>query len=170
MTRAEVERAFTAHKDAVYRFAWRMAPGRLTTSRKRSFCGCSVDRSSLTRRAARCAACLLGVARNLALQHLRVQLTLGVDRRGASSARVRFEVRLKADTTRQFEIGELVGRACERCHRSSATSSSCRVRRTVAGGNRARRWTPMWARSRPGFIARAQTFVACLHRWVKEAC
>jgi sigma-70-like protein len=26
MTRAEVERAFTAHKDAVYRFAWRMAP------------------------------------------------------------------------------------------------------------------------------------------------
>ena len=70
MTRAEVERAFTAHKDAVYRFAWRMAPRRLTNAQEvflrllRGQVQFDEARGSLR-------GLLLGVARNLALQHLR---------------------------------------------------------------------------------------------------
>ena len=71
MTRAEVERAFTAHKDAVYRFAWRMAPEAADDIAQEVFLRLlhGQVRFDETRGALR--SLLLGVARNLALQHLR---------------------------------------------------------------------------------------------------
>jgi len=119
MTRAEVERAFTAHKDAVYRFAWRMAPEAADDIAQEVFLRLlhGQVRFDETRGALR--SLLLGVARNLALQHLRsnsrwesideeqfVASPLSEIRLAEASTRTR------ADTTGDsFEIGDLVGRA-----------------------------------------------------------
>ena len=111
MTGAEVERAFAAHKDAVYRFAWRMAPDAADDIAQDVFL--RLLRGQIQFDAARGSmrSFLLGVARNLALQHLRSNArwdSLDEDQFVASP----LEVRLKADsTTASFEIGELVGRA-----------------------------------------------------------
>lgn len=71
MTRAEVEATFDAHKDAVYRFAWRMAPEAAEDIVQDVFL--RLLRGDVRFEAARGSmrGLLLGVARNLALQRLR---------------------------------------------------------------------------------------------------
>ena len=71
MTRTEVERAFAAHKDAVYRFAWRFSPNAAEDITQDVFL--RLLRGEVRFDAARGSlrAFLLGVARNLALQRLR---------------------------------------------------------------------------------------------------
>ena len=71
MTRAEVERAFTAHRDAVYRFAWRMAPDAADDIAQEVFLRLLRGQIQFEEARGSLRAFLLGVARNLALQHLR---------------------------------------------------------------------------------------------------
>lgn len=71
MTRAEVERAFTAHKDAVYRFAWRMAPDAADEVAQDVFVRLLRGQIQFDERRGSLRSFLLAVARNLALQHLR---------------------------------------------------------------------------------------------------
>ena len=71
MTRAEVERAFTAHKDAVYRFAWRMAPDAADDIAQEVFLRLLRGQVQFDEARGALRGFLLGVARNLALQHLR---------------------------------------------------------------------------------------------------
>ena len=112
MTRAEVERAFTAHKDAVYRFAWRMAPGAADDIAQEVFLRLLRGQVQFDEARGSLRGLLLGVARNLALQHLRSNARWeSIDEEQFVASQL-FEVRLKADTTSDsFEIGEFVGRA-----------------------------------------------------------
>jgi len=103
MTRAEVERAFTAHKDAVYRFAWRMAPEAADDIAQEVFLRLLRGQVQFDEARGSLRSLLLGVARNLALQHLR------------SNARWELidEEQFVASPfpVDGFDIGELVGRA-----------------------------------------------------------
>lgn len=111
MTRAEVERAFTAHKDAVYRFAWRMAPDAADDIAQDVFVRLLRGQVQFDAARGSLRSFLLGVARNLALQHLRSNARWDSLDEEKFVARP-LEVRLKPDTTHAgFEIGELVGRA-----------------------------------------------------------
>jgi len=71
MTRAEVEQAFAAHKDAVYRFAWRMAPDAADDIAQDVFLRLLRGQIEFDATRGSLRSFLLGVARNLALQHLR---------------------------------------------------------------------------------------------------
>src|SRR5688500_5630130 len=103
MTRAEIERAFTVHKDAVYRFAWRMAPEAADDIAQEVFLRLLRGQVQLDDARGPMRGFLLGVARNLALQHLR------------SSARWESidEEQFVASPfpVDSFDTGELVGRA-----------------------------------------------------------
>ena len=103
MTRAEVERAFTAHKDAVYRFAWRMAPGAADDIAQEVFLRLLRGQAQFDDARGSLRSFLLGIARNLALQHLK------------SNARWELidEEQFVASPfpVDGFDIGELVGRA-----------------------------------------------------------
>src|SRR4029453_1766725 len=106
MTRAEVERAFTAHKDAVYRFAWRMAPGAADDIAQEVFLRLLRGQVQFDGARGSLRSLLLGVARNLALQHLRANSRWESIDEEQFVASPFFEVRLKADTTNDgFEIG-----------------------------------------------------------------
>jgi len=103
VTRTEVETAFAVHKDAVYRFAWRIAPAAADDIVQEVFL--RLLRGEVRFDAARgpLLAFLLGVARNLALQR--------------DSARTRWnpldEEQFVADPlpVDDLDVGELVGRA-----------------------------------------------------------
>ena len=103
MTRAEVERAFTAHKDAVYRFAWRMAPGAADDIAQEVFLRLLRGQAQFDEARGSLRGFLLGIARNLALQHLK--------------ANARWELIDEEQFVATpfpvdgFDIGELVGRA-----------------------------------------------------------
>jgi RNA polymerase sigma-70 factor (ECF subfamily) len=112
MTRAEVERAFTAHKDAVYRFAWRMAPEAADDIAQEVFLRLLRGQVHFDEARGSLRSFLLGVARNLALQHLRSNARWEPIDEEQFVASPLFAVRLKADTASDsFEIGEIVGRA-----------------------------------------------------------
>jgi RNA polymerase sigma factor (sigma-70 family) len=112
MTRAEVERAFTAHKDAVYRFAWRMAPGAADDIAQEVFLRLLRGQVQFDEARGSLRGLLLGVARNLALQHLRSNARWASIDEEQFVASPLSEVRLRADTTSDsFEIGDFVGRA-----------------------------------------------------------
>src|SRR5688500_15579870 len=111
MTRAEVEQAFAAHKDAVYRFAWRMAPDAADDIAQDVFLRLLRGQIEFDPARGSLRSFLLGVARNLALQHLRsnprwdsideeqfVASPIGGPPKGGHYEGA-------------FEIGELVGRA-----------------------------------------------------------
>jgi RNA polymerase sigma-70 factor (ECF subfamily) len=103
MTRAEVEQAFTAHKDAVYRFAWRMAPAAADDIAQEVFLRLLRGQAQFDEARGSLRGFLLGIARNLALQHLK------------SNARWELidEEQFVATPfpVDGFDIGELVGRA-----------------------------------------------------------
>ena len=112
MTRTEVERAFTAHKDAVYRFAWRMAPGAADDIAQEVFLRLLRGQARFDEARGSLRSFLLGIARNLALQHLKSNARWELIDEEQFVASPSSVVRLKADTTGDsFEIGELVGRA-----------------------------------------------------------
>lgn len=105
MTPPEVERAFAQHKDAVFRFAWRMSASLATAEdiTQEVFLGLlrGTVRFDTTRGSLR--GFLLGVARNLALKRLRT------DARWEPIDEEQFLARpLAVDG---FEASELVGRA-----------------------------------------------------------
>src|SRR5688500_1214147 len=103
MTRAEVERAVAVHKDAVYRVAWRNAPDAADDIAQDVFVRLRRRQLQVEDGRGLTGAFLLGVARNLALQHLR------------SSARWESidEEQFVASPfpVDSFDTGELVGRA-----------------------------------------------------------
>jgi RNA polymerase sigma-70 factor (ECF subfamily) len=105
MTRADVERAFTAHKDAVYRFAWRMAPDAADDIAQEVFLRMLRGQIQFDETRGSLRAFLLGVARNLALQHLRSSA------RWDSLDEEQFVAIPLSPAGIDFEIGELVGRA-----------------------------------------------------------
>lgn len=112
MTRAEVERAFTAHKDAVYRFAWRTAPAAADDIAQEVFLRLLRGQVHFDESRGSLRSFLLGVARNLALQHLRSNSRWELIDEEEFVASPSSEIRLPADVTAgSFEIGELVGRA-----------------------------------------------------------
>ena len=112
MTRADVERAFTAHKDAVYRFAWRMAPEAADDIAQEVFLRLLRGQVQFDEARGALRSFLLGVARNLALQHLRSNARWESIDEEQFVASPFSGVRLKADTTNDgFEIGEFIGRA-----------------------------------------------------------
>ena len=99
MTRAEVERAFTAHKDAVYRFAWRMAPDAADDIAQEVFVRLLRGQVQFDDARGSLRGFLLGVARNLALQHLRSNARWDSLDEEQFAAGPITEVRLKPDTT-----------------------------------------------------------------------
>jgi RNA polymerase sigma-70 factor (ECF subfamily) len=103
MTRAEVERAFTAHKDAVYRFAWRMAPEAADDIAQEVFLRLLRGQVQFDEARGPLRSLLLGVARNLALQYLRS------NPRWESIDEEQFVA--SPFPVDSFDIGELVGRA-----------------------------------------------------------
>ena len=103
MTRAEVEWAFGAHKDAVYGFAWRMAPAAADDIVQEVFLRLLRGDARFDASRGSLRAFLLGIARNLALQRLRT------DSRWESLDEDQFTARpLPVD---HLDVGELVGRA-----------------------------------------------------------
>lgn len=103
MTRAEVEAAFDAHKDAVYRFVWRMVPHSADDIVQEVFL--RLLRGDVRFDAARGSmrGLLLGVARNLALQRLRSESRWNpIDEEQFVADPMPFD---------SLDIGEFVGRA-----------------------------------------------------------
>jgi RNA polymerase sigma-70 factor (ECF subfamily) len=103
VTSAEVEAAFDAHKDAVYRFAWRMAPEAADDIVQEVFL--RLLRGDVRFDAARGSmrGLLLGVARNLALQRLRSEARWGpIDEEQFVAGPMPFDT---------ADVGEFVGRA-----------------------------------------------------------
>lgn len=103
MTRTEVEAAFDAHKDAVYRFAWRMVPEAADDIVQDVFL--RLLRGDVRFEAARGSmrGLLLGVARNLALQRLRSESRWNpIDEEQFLADPMPFD---------SLDIGEFVGRA-----------------------------------------------------------
>jgi len=103
MTRAEVEQAFAAHKDAVYRFAWRMAPDAADDVAQEVFLRLLRGQVEFDPARGSLRSFLLGIARNLALQHLRSEARWeAVDEEQFVAIPIAID---------KIEIGELIGRA-----------------------------------------------------------
>lgn len=103
MTRAEVEAAFDAHKDAVYRFAWRMAPGSADDIVQEVFLRLLSGEVRFEAARGSIRGLLLGVARNLALQRLRSEARWHpLDEEQFVAGPMPFD---------SVDIGEFVGRA-----------------------------------------------------------
>ena len=75
MTDAEFKAAFDEHKDAVYRFAWRMSgsPAAAEDITQNAFVGLLRDPARFDPARGTLRAFLLGIARNLALKHWRAE-------------------------------------------------------------------------------------------------
>ena len=75
MTDAEFKTAFDEHKDAVYRFAWRMSgsPAAAEDITQNAFVGLLRDPGRFDPARGTLRAFLLGIARNLALKHWRAE-------------------------------------------------------------------------------------------------
>jgi RNA polymerase sigma-70 factor (ECF subfamily) len=75
VTDAEFKRAFEEHKDAVYRFAWRMSgsPAAAEDITQNTFVGLLRDPGRFDPARGTLRAFLLGIARNLALKHWRAE-------------------------------------------------------------------------------------------------
>ena len=103
MTRSEVEQAFAAHKDAVYRFAWRMAPDAADDIAQEVFLRLLRGQIQFDATRGSLRSFLLGVARNLALQYLRSNARWdSIDEEQFVASPISID---------GLDIGEIVGRA-----------------------------------------------------------